>query len=198
MDRGEGDVVPGDLVPGEERHLLAFRPGLEARARQAGAVDHLHLADARDRVDAQQQFDLYGRARFFPGLARRTLFRGLVVFHVARGQGPVARARLDRPAAEQQLLPAGHDGADHDLRVLVGDEAARVADQPLPVVALGDAALEALGLVAAFSVAHGDPASRSYFSAGLIMRPRSLPAKMCRWKWGTSWCASRPVLARTR
>ena len=64
-------------------------------------------------------------------------------FHVAGGQGPEAAARLDRPAAEQDAaVDLGHHAADDDLRVLIGDEAAIGAGQPLPVIAGRDGADE--------------------------------------------------------
>ncbi len=45
---------------------------------------------------------------------------------------------------------------------------------------------------------YADLAAPAYFSGGLIMRPKGLPAKRWRWKWGTSWSASGPLLARMR
>src|SRR3977135_1181005 len=58
--------------------------------------------------------------------------------HVAGGQGPEAAPRLDGAAAEQDALLPPHDRADHDLRILVIDEAAIGTDLALPVVAIRD------------------------------------------------------------
>jgi hypothetical protein len=58
MHRGEGDVVPRDLVPGEERDFEAFGAGRDRIVDEAGAVDQLDLADPRDVVDRQEPLDL--------------------------------------------------------------------------------------------------------------------------------------------
>src|SRR5215469_9484004 len=55
--RRKGDVVPGDLVPAEESDLKAFGTGGELGRCQVGAVDDLHLADARDIIDGEQSVD---------------------------------------------------------------------------------------------------------------------------------------------
>src|SRR5439155_26308030 len=47
-DTREGDLLPGDLVPREQRHLVALRSGGDIGHRQARTEDQLHLADARD------------------------------------------------------------------------------------------------------------------------------------------------------
>src|SRR5690242_14134051 len=55
--RREGDLVPRDLVPGEERDFEAFRAGRDRVVDEAGAVDQLDLADPRDIVDRQEALD---------------------------------------------------------------------------------------------------------------------------------------------
>src|SRR5580658_5202022 len=93
--RGEGEVVPGDLLPGEELDLEALGPGREFRRRQMGAIDELHLADARNVVDGEQAVDSDARLRLFPGLADGPGRRRFIELEVSGRQGPVATPRID-------------------------------------------------------------------------------------------------------
>ena len=68
-DRWESQLGPRDLLPVEEADLKALGPGGDRLVEQPGAIDQLHLADARDVVDRQQPFDLDPRPRLLPGLA---------------------------------------------------------------------------------------------------------------------------------
>src|SRR6185437_7284174 len=61
-----------------------------------------------------------------------------IELEIARRQGPVAPARVDSAAAQQELrLPQAY-GADDDLWVLVIDEAAIGTDHALAIVAFGN------------------------------------------------------------
>src|SRR5262249_13637975 len=144
-DRGKRDLRPGNIVPREQPHLGALRPGRDVGRGQARAVDDLHLREARDGVDGEHALDLDLGARLLPGLAQRTVGRGLVQLEVAGRQGPEAPARIDvAPAQQDAVLPAA-DRADDDFRILVLDESAIAAHQPLAVVAFRHAAHEASG-----------------------------------------------------
>ena len=113
-------------------------PGSIAGDPQGCAIEELDLADARDVVEREQLMHLEVGPRLLPRFPRRGGLGALVQFHEAGRQGPVADARRDRPAAQQHLvLPHGH-GTDDDLRVVVVDETAVGADQPLALVALRD------------------------------------------------------------
>src|SRR5690349_3931826 len=93
--RGEGEVVPRDVAPGEELDLEAFGAGGELRAREMRAIDQLHLADARNVIDRQQAVDDDPRIGLFPGFADRAGERRLVKLEKSRGQGPIAAPRID-------------------------------------------------------------------------------------------------------
>src|SRR3546814_9213427 len=47
----EGKLVPGNFGPVEQPDLATFRAGRDLRRQQPGPVDHLYLADARDRSE---------------------------------------------------------------------------------------------------------------------------------------------------
>src|SRR5690606_31478506 len=94
--------------------------------------------------DREQLVDLDAGARFLPGLAAGTGCGRLMQLEKTRRQRPEAAPRFDRPPAQQDALLPGGDGADHNLGILVVDEAAVAADEAAAVVALGHAALEAL------------------------------------------------------
>src|SRR5579859_1814725 len=100
MDGGEGEVVPGDLVPGEEPDLETLGTRLEAGLSQSCSVDHLDLADPGNVIDREQALDRDAGAGFLEGLARGTGHRRLVHLEIPRGQRPVAAPRLDRALAE--------------------------------------------------------------------------------------------------
>src|SRR5438876_5146224 len=57
-DRRKGEPVPGNLLPAKEPDLEALLSGLNSFVEQAGAIDQLHLADARNVVDCEQPLDL--------------------------------------------------------------------------------------------------------------------------------------------
>ena len=138
MDRREGVLVFRQLVPAEQADFGALRPRLDRRRPEGCAIEQLDLADARDVVERKQLVHFEVGPRLLPRFPRRGGLGALVQFHEAGRQGPVADARRDRPAAQQHLvLPHGH-GTDDDLRVVVVDETAVGADQPLALVTLRD------------------------------------------------------------
>ena len=138
MDRREGVLVFRQLVPAEQADFGALRPRLDRRRFQGRAIEELDLADARNVVEREQLMHFEVGPRLLPRFPRRGGLGALVQFHEAGRQGPVADARRDRPAAQQHLvLPHGH-GTDDDLRVVVVDETAVGADQPLALVTLRD------------------------------------------------------------
>src|SRR5690606_11249846 len=107
------------------------------RRNQVGEIDELDLADPGNAVDGEQAADIEPRARLLPRLALRALDSGFVQLEIARRQGPEALARVDGPPAQQDTLLPDRDRAHHDLRILIADEAAIGADEPLQRVAFG-------------------------------------------------------------
>src|SRR5262249_10686111 len=140
--RWKGEVGPRDLLPAEEADLGALGAGCDVGRGEVGAVDHLYLGKPRDGVDGEHAIELDLGAGLFPRLAQGAVGRGLVQLEVAGGQRPVSAPRMDGAAAEEDAVLPAADRADDDLGVLVGDEAAVAADQPLAVVPRGHPADE--------------------------------------------------------
>src|SRR5712691_3785330 len=124
-DGREGKLLPGNVGAGETR-----------------AIHDLNLADAGHAVHRQQAVDLDRGAGLFARLAFGGLFRRLAELHIARRHGPETLARLNCPLGEQDAIAPGADGAGDDPGILVMDELATRAHQPLAVVAVGNALLE--------------------------------------------------------
>ena len=100
---------------------------------------HLYLIDPGDgkhREDAIQRNVGLG---FFQRLPPRTFLDGLAELEIAGRQGPVAEPRLDGAAAHQHGALRDDHGANHDLRVFVGNMAALGADHALTLVTLRNA-----------------------------------------------------------
>lgn len=137
MDRGERDLVPRNLVRGEQPNLQAFNARTE-RGRpyvaKPGAEDDLHLADPGDAEDAENALDRDDGLGFFQCLSRGALFQRLAEFHVTGRQSPKTLPRLNRSAAHQDSSVALHNRPDDDLRVLIGNMPAVGADHALAVV----------------------------------------------------------------
>src|SRR5271169_1453134 len=136
--RRESELAPRDLPPLEEPDLEALRSGLDGLVQQARAVDQLHLADPRNIVNRQQSFDLDPRPGLLPSLALGSGAGRFIELKIASGQGPIAVARVNRTAAQQNTLTPSGDRADDDFRVVVENVAAFGADHALAVVAFGD------------------------------------------------------------
>lgn len=127
---------PRDLVPGKQPRLEALLARLKMRrAVEPRAVDQLHLTDPGDTVDRQKPVKSDPRASLLEGFATSALLGSLLVLKVARRQRPKPRPRLDRPPAQQHSAAIRHNGADDDLRVVVGDVVAAGANQSLTSVA---------------------------------------------------------------
>src|SRR6185295_5755119 len=92
--RGKRDLLPGYFIPTEQADLYALHAGSDLRIEQACAIDELHLADARDRIDGEQAVDLDSRLRLLKGLAHGAFDRGLVQLQIARRQSPEAGTRV--------------------------------------------------------------------------------------------------------
>ncbi len=136
----EGQIVPRDILPGEQ-------PGLERLlARPEIGRDHLRAVDHRDMVapeiavDRQQRIDANVGQRFFMRFARRAFDHGFAKLHIAAGQAPISLARIDAAADEQDLAVMHGDDVIDDQRILIGDVIAFGADQPLVRVAGRDQA----------------------------------------------------------
>ena len=105
---------------------------------EAGAKDHLDLADAADAEHAENavQHDL--GLRLLPGFARGTLLERLAVFQIACGQGPEAAARFDRAATHQHGVAGDTTEPTTTFGILIGDVTAVGADQALAIIAFGN------------------------------------------------------------
>src|SRR6516164_258208 len=107
--------------------------------QQPGAVDQLHLADARNVIDREQTFDLDPRPCLLPGFALSAGTGRLVELEKARRQGPIAVLRFDRTANKQNALFPSGDRAHDDLGIVVKDITAFDADHAFAIVAFWDA-----------------------------------------------------------
>ncbi len=129
-DRAEGEFVPRDFMLGEEAGLKRLLAGPEVEIQEACAVQDVDLANVRDVDQRIHVADFDSRAGFFCSFSGRRLRSGFVVFHEARRQRPLAIARLDGAAAQQDaVFPLGN-GTDDHLRIAVMDRAAGIADVP--------------------------------------------------------------------
>ena len=135
--RREGEGIPRNLVRLEEFDLQAFEPRRDLGPHEVRPVEELHQRDTGDGVDREQRVDRDLGTGFLLGLTPGALCGLFVQFQEARRQGPETGLRLDGPATEEDAPFPGRDRAGDDLRVLVADEAAGIADQARPVVALG-------------------------------------------------------------
>src|SRR5579872_3836875 len=115
FDRRESKIGPGDLFPGEELHLEAFRAGREEGLGEMGAVDDLYLADPGYVINREEPVDDDPGIGFLQRLAHGTRAGRFIELEIARGQGPEAAARIDRAPAQQQPVTIGADRAHHDL-----------------------------------------------------------------------------------
>src|SRR5690554_4017312 len=106
LDGGKGELLPGNLLLLEQRHLQALRAGREGPG-QLGAEDHEHLVDMRQADHGVEPLERHLGAGLLPGLPGGGLAGGLGVLHEARRQSPVAQPRGDGATAEQ------HPGAAH-------------------------------------------------------------------------------------
>jgi hypothetical protein len=152
-DGGESQVVPRDLVFGEQAHVQAFDAGREIEVEQLGQIEQVDLVHVGHVQQREQLAQPDVGAGFFLGLAHRCLVRGFLVFHEAGRQGPVAVARLDGALAQQDLefafaLPHWNR-ADHQLRVLVMNGAAMGAHVAWTVIAFGDGHRQRMGALGA-------------------------------------------------
>lgn len=130
-DDRERQLVPRDFILIEQPDLEAFIAGCEFAIGEFGTEHHVDLADMRNTEDAVEAQIIDRGTGLFHGLARSGLFRRFAVFHEAGRQGPQPVAWLDSaPAQQQAVIPDGYAAGD-DLRVLVMNGIARIADMPL-------------------------------------------------------------------
>jgi len=94
-------------------------------------VQHVHHRKERSDGDF--------RERLFERFTRRGLLQRLAVLQEARGNGPVAAARLDRAAAQQDAAVMLGDAPHHDSWIQIMDRAARLAHVTGQGIAVGDA-----------------------------------------------------------
>ena len=82
----------------EGSHFQAFRPGSKTRFSEAGAENHLHLADPCDGIDREHPIQRDAHPGFFPGFACGAFFDRLAQFHIAGRDGPEAGSRFNGAA----------------------------------------------------------------------------------------------------
>ena len=105
-------------------------------ARAARAEHHVHLVRVQHVHDREQRADLdVARSASSSDSRRAPVLRRLAVLHEAGGDRPEAVARLDRAPAQQDAALVFRHAADDDLRILVVNRAAAVADVARQVIA---------------------------------------------------------------
>src|SRR5262245_52018733 len=114
VDTREREIAPRYFFPGEQMCLQTFDARRELRRRKVGTVDQLHLRNAWYGVNGEQALDLDFGFSLFQRLTRRALLRRLVLFEVARRDGPKARSRLDGAAAKKNSSVPRANGTNHD------------------------------------------------------------------------------------
>jgi len=85
---GESNLRPRNIVPIKQFHLQTFCARAELLRVKTGAIQQLHLTDARNGIDRQQSVENDVALRFLASLASRALFRGFVFFQISGGQSP--------------------------------------------------------------------------------------------------------------
>src|SRR5690606_25651503 len=101
-----------------------------------------------DNIDRGEQVpDLHLRTCLFAGLASRAFGHCLAEFHETGWHGPEPPARLYGAPAKQDFPVLLRHAADHDLRVLVVDCAATLANETFTIIARRHFAADGLAAV---------------------------------------------------
>ena len=96
-----------------------------------GEVDDDHHRIAGIGVDIEEPRDLNFEIHLFPGLAYSRFFNPLSAIEEPAREHPFAVARLDAAFEQDDPVPQGGDGTGGYLGVIIENEAAGAAHQPL-------------------------------------------------------------------
>ena len=125
-------LVPRDGVRRKPLRLEPFVIARELSAQHRRHVDDDHRRPAGIRIDVQQMIEADVEARFFARLADGGRRHQFAAIDESARKHPLPIAGLDRPPDEHDLIVAvADDRADGDLRILIEDEPASRADQPV-------------------------------------------------------------------
>jgi len=130
----ESQVFPGNLGFTEQSYLKTFFTGGEIEVKQAGSIEQMNLMHMRHIQQREQLLQLDACSRFFQRFPDCALGGGFTDFHKSGWQGPIAEARFDGAAAQQNLVVPDGQGADYIAGVLVVNRAAGIAHETLPVI----------------------------------------------------------------
>lgn len=138
----EGELPPGNLARMDELDFQALGPRAEFRLAQYRAEKNVDLLGMEDVHDAEERADLDLGQGLLPRLPRGALLQGLTVLEEARRDRPIAAPRLDCASAEENATLVLGYAADHQARILIVNDPARIADMPGQVIARWHAKLE--------------------------------------------------------
>ena len=138
-DGRERDFVPRYFGFIEQVRLQTFRARRECAVGEAGAEHDVDLIDPRDVEAGEQAVEFHPGVRFLAGFPHRRFPGCLAVLHESGRERPPPPPWLDRTTAEQDLAFPLRNGPRHDLRILIVDGCAGIADVARAVVAGGGA-----------------------------------------------------------
>lgn len=119
MDDGEGQLVPRNILKGNEFNLQAFGTWFKVQILKMGPVYHIHLRDMWKAEEAKEGMYADVGVGLFYGFSCGGFFCAFPQFHESCWEGPESYAGFDGTAAEEDLAFPLRDGAGHNFRVLV-------------------------------------------------------------------------------
>ncbi len=117
----KGDLLPGNVRFVKKLDIETFFPRLPLGLGELPPVKEIDLIRGQHVDDRVKTLQRHFGTGFFTGLPKGAHFGAFANFHKTRGQGPQTIARLDRPLAQQNLLPPGRYDADDVARIFVLD-----------------------------------------------------------------------------
>src|SRR6185295_13348485 len=143
------DLVPWNITFFDQLDLEALRSDAEARLNQPGTEEYVYLSRTQSMENGEHRADFNDRLGLFDRFTRRGLHQGFIVLHEAGGNRPESQAGLDGTAAHQDCsFPLRHASGD-ELRVLIVDGPAALADEAGQVVTGRNSQTDALSAVTA-------------------------------------------------
>src|SRR5262245_42716113 len=127
-DGRECNLVPGYIGITAQSELQRLGAGVIVEVEQARAKQHVDLIDVRNVVKSKEVTDFHVGVRLFECLALGAVGGRLAVFEKPGRHGPQSITGLDRALAQQHAIFPGGYAPDDDLRILIMDRAARIAD----------------------------------------------------------------------
>src|SRR6266571_1278946 len=128
---GKRQVVPGYFRRSKGPHLQGLVLRLQLAADHLGEVNDDHHRVAGVGVDIEEPRDLNFEIRLFPGLPYGRFFNPFSAIEESAREHPFAVARLDAAFEQDDPVPQGGDGTGGYLGVIIENEAAGAAHQPL-------------------------------------------------------------------